>query len=91
MAGYLDAVEAARPAANVVASVPHSAVRGAVIGSAGRRAEPAELARMQREVKAGLAVGARVLSLGLIYAPGLYADTAELQALAEAAAECDTR
>jgi N-acyl-D-amino-acid deacylase len=90
MAGYLDAVEAARPAANIVAGVPHSAVRDAVIGPAGRRAEPAELARMQQEVKAGLAAGARVLSFGLIYAPGLYADTAELQALAEAAAECDT-
>ena len=62
MAGYLDAVEAVRPAANVVASVPHSAVRGAVIGSARRRAGSAELARMQREVKAGLAVGARVVA-----------------------------
>jgi N-acyl-D-amino-acid deacylase len=90
MAGYLAAVEAARPAANIVASVPHSAVRDAVLGPAGRRAEPAELVRMLDEVNAGLAAGARVLSFGLIYAPGLYADTTELQALAEVAAECRT-
>jgi N-acyl-D-amino-acid deacylase len=87
VADYLDAVEAARPAANIVMSVPHSAVRDAVLGTVDRRAEPAELARMQHEVKAGLAAGARVLSFGLIYAPGLYADTTELQALAEAAAD----
>ncbi len=87
VADYLDAVEAARPAANIVMSVPHSAVRDAVLGAADRRAEPAQLARMQQEVKAGLAVGARVLSFGLIYAPGLYADATELRALAEAAAE----
>jgi N-acyl-D-amino-acid deacylase len=88
MADYLAAVEAARPAANIVASVPHSAVRDVVLGMSDRGAEPAELARMREEVSAGLAAGARVLSFGLIYAPGLYAGTAELRALAEAAAEC---
>ncbi len=90
MADYLAAVEAARPAPNIVASVPHSAVRDVVLGLSGRGPEPAELARMQQEVSAGLAAGARMLSFGLIYAPGLYADTAELQALAEVAAQYDT-
>ena len=87
IADYLAAVEAARPAANIVASVPHSAVRDVVLGPADRGAEPPEMVRMQEEVRAGLSAGARVLSFGLIYVPGLYADTAELQALAEVAAE----
>jgi N-acyl-D-amino-acid deacylase len=47
---------------------------------------PDELERMRREVRAGLEAGARALSFGLIYVPGMFADTAELIALAREAA-----
>lgn len=84
---YLAAVEATAPATSLVASVPHSAVRDVVLGPTRRAPDATELRRMQEEVRAGFAAGARVLSFGLIYAPGLYADTAELEALAAVAAE----
>ncbi len=90
MADYLAAVEAAQPAPNIVASVPHSAVRDVVLGLTGRAPDPAELASMREQVRSGVAAGARVLSFGLIYAPGLHASTAELRALAEVAAESGT-
>jgi N-acyl-D-amino-acid deacylase len=42
---------------------------------------------MRDEVRLGLEAGARTLSFGLLYLPGAYADTDELVALAEVAAE----
>lgn len=85
-ADFLAAVDAARPAANLVACVPHSAVRELAVGHGDRPADARETAQMQELVRAGFEAGARALSFGLIYAPGLYADTAELVALAEVAA-----
>lgn len=87
LSGYLDALAATRPATTLVASLGHSAVRDCVVGPDDRRADDAELRDMREEVRAGLAAGARVLSFGLIYAPGLYAPTDELIALADVAAE----
>jgi N-acyl-D-amino-acid deacylase len=86
MADYLAALQAARPATNLVASAPHSAIRDVVIGAAARKARNHELRPLQTEVEAGLAAGARALSFGLIYAPGLYADTTEIASLAKIAA-----
>jgi N-acyl-D-amino-acid deacylase len=42
---------------------------------------------MRQEVRLGLEAGARTLSFGLIYLPGTYADTDELVAVSEVAAE----
>ena len=42
---------------------------------------------MRREVRAGFEAGATNLSFGLVYFPGAHADTDELVALAEVAAE----
>ncbi|MEO3781143.1 D-aminoacylase [Micromonospora sp. B11E3] len=84
---FLDAVADQRPATNIVTCVPHSAVRDVVMGGGNRQADSREIAAMCAEVRTALAAGARALSFGLIYAPGLYADTAELIALAEVAAE----
>ncbi len=85
-AEYLDALHAARPAISLVPSIGHSAVRDLVLGSAARAPDEAELARMRREVRLALEQGARTLSFGLIYLPGMYADTPELLAVAEEAA-----
>lgn len=84
---YLRVLDDLRLSTNVVACVPHSAVRESVMGSTNRLPTKSELAAMRSVVAAGFESGARALSFGLIYAPGLYADTAELRALAEVAAE----
>jgi N-acyl-D-amino-acid deacylase len=76
LAGYTG-----RTALNTAYLVPHGTVRYEVMGAADRAATPDELARMRRLVEDGLADGAVGLSTGLEYAPGRYADTAELVAL----------
>jgi N-acyl-D-amino-acid deacylase len=63
---------------NVGYLVPHGTIRYEVLGPAARSAGPEELAAMRRLVEEGLADGALGLSSGLEYAPGRYADAAEL-------------
>ncbi len=83
---YLAALEAARPATNLVAAVGHNAVREHVLGRDDRLPTRDELERMCREVRLALEAGARALSFGLIYVPGMFADGAELAALSAEAA-----
>jgi N-acyl-D-amino-acid deacylase len=85
-AGYADAVDAARPAVNLALQVGHSALRLAVLGGAERAPEPAELERMGVLLAEAAVQGAWGFSTGLIYAPGAYADTGEVTALARVAA-----
>ncbi|MGW0178410.1 N-acyl-D-amino-acid deacylase family protein [Nocardia sp. NPDC003345] len=89
MGEYLAALADARPAANMVACVPHSAVREAVMGNADRRPDAREMAAMRDLIEESLAAGCRAVSFGMIYAPGLYADTEELIGIAECAAKFD--
>ncbi len=86
-AEYLDALAGTRPATTLVPSIGHNSVRDAVMGGDRRAPGRDELRRMQQEVRLGLEAGARTLSFGLLYLPGAYADTDELVALAEVAAE----
>lgn len=74
---------------NVASFVGAGGVRANVLGFADRRPSADELARMQTLVRQAMAEGAVGLSAALIYAPDSYADTAELIALASAAAEYD--
>lgn len=83
-AEYLDALDATRPAMTLVPSVGHGAVRDFVVG--GERVPP-RLDEMRHEVRLAFEAGARMLSFGLVYFPGAYADTDELVAVAEVAAE----
>jgi len=83
-AEYLEALDATRPAMTLVPSVGHGAVREFVVG--GERVPP-RLEEMRREVRLAFEAGARMLSFGLVYFPGAYADTDELVAVAEIAAE----
>lgn len=86
VADYLDALDATRPALSLVPSIGHGAVRDLVLG--GGRATPtaSDLQAMRREVRLGFEAGARMLSFGLVYVPGVYASTDELVAVAEEAA-----
>lgn len=86
VAEYLDALDGSRPALSLVPSIGHGAVRDLVLGG-GRVAPTAEqLREMRREVRTGLEAGCRMLSFGLVYLPGAYAETEELVAMAEEAA-----
>jgi N-acyl-D-aspartate/D-glutamate deacylase/outer membrane protein assembly factor BamB len=72
---------------NATPMVGHGSTRGEVIGADDRQATAAELERMREIVRAGMEEGAFGLSSGLFYAPGSYAELAEVIALAEVAAE----
>lgn len=83
---YLDAVAAARPRTNVGTLVGHNTLRRLVIGSANRPPSRKELAAMTALAESALADGALGFSTGLSYAPGRYADSAEITALARVCA-----
>ncbi|MFN8060306.1 MAG: amidohydrolase family protein [Vicinamibacterales bacterium] len=72
---------------NVAIFAPHGSIREAVLGMADRAPTPAELAKMVELVRTAMRDGAIGLSSGLYYAPGSYAATDEVIALAKAAAE----
>lgn len=66
--------------------IGHGSLRAAVVGHEARPATEQEVARMADMLDEALAAGAVGFSTGLIYAPGAYADTAEVTALARIAA-----
>ena len=96
---YLDAIDARRYAIDVAAYVPHGAVRGYVMGDRGARNEAAtaddiaEMARIVREARAAGAVGfSTSRTMGHRArdgepVPGTFADSAELNAIADALVE----
>jgi N-acyl-D-amino-acid deacylase len=84
-AGYFDRLEQARPAFNVASLVGHGNVRGSVVGFGDRRPDPEEMKQMVREVREAVEAGAIGVSTGLIYAPGIFADTDEIAELQRAA------
>lgn len=86
---FLDAFQerGCRMAVNQALLAGHGTLREAVIGEENRPASPAEMAEMQRLLRRDLEAGAWGLSLGLEYAPGCFADQAELNALGKTVAE----
>jgi len=75
-------------AVNALAFVGHGPARTAAMGTDfAREATPAEVARMQAYVRAGMEAGAFGVSTGLAYNPGYYSTTEEVIALAKVAAE----
>lgn len=88
-AGYASAVDAAAPAVNLALQVGHSALRIAVLGTDERAPDDAELRRMCSLLEQAARQGVHGFSTGLIYAPGCYANTAEVSALTRVAAEYD--
>jgi len=84
---YLDAVDDARPAANVAYLVPQGTVRMNVVGHDRRPATPAEIDAMRGQVATGMREGAFGMSAGLSYVPSMFAGTDELVSLCETVAE----
>ncbi len=74
---------------NVASFVGAGGIRANVLGFEDRLPTPDELRQMQELTRQAMAEGAVGVSSALIYSPHSYADTAELIALAEVAAEYD--
>ncbi len=85
LGGYLEHLEKRRVSCNVASFVGGSTVRVHELGHADRAPTPDELLRMTELVEQAMEEGAVGVSSALIYAPGFYAKTDELIALARAA------
>lgn len=85
-AGYLEALERARPACNIATLVGAGTVRSAVVGYDNRPPTTDELAAMRAEVATAMEQGAFGLSSGLTLYPSSVAQTDELVALCQEAA-----
>ncbi len=83
---YLEFLERRGVSTNVASFVGATSVRIHELGFEDRPPTAEELARMQALVRQGMEEGALGVASALIYAPGFYAETPELIALAKAAA-----
>ncbi|MEV8251867.1 family 20 glycosylhydrolase [Microbacterium sp. NPDC076768] len=86
MDDLLAAIDAAT-VAHVAVLVPQGNLRMMVVGHENRQATPAEVSSMAELLGHALDAGAFGMSSGLTYTPGMYADTAELEALCRVVAE----
>ena len=89
MAEYRALLEEVGPAPNVLVLVGHKALRVGVAGYAHREVSDSELAGMCGLLERCLDEGARGLSTGLIYAPGMFATHHELTSLCKVVAGKD--
>ncbi|MDN5727395.1 MAG: D-aminoacylase [Propionibacteriales bacterium] len=80
-AGFSDTVRRVGPGTNVITQIGHCSIRIAAMGQDERSPTAAELATMQEMITSATAGGAYGFSTGLVYAPGTYADEAEVLAL----------
>jgi N-acyl-D-amino-acid deacylase len=79
-------IDSARTSINVASLVGHNTVRRLAMGLEDRKAGKEEQARMESLVEKAMRDGAVGLSTGLIYLPGMYGNTAEVEGLARATA-----
>ena len=84
---YLRRLEDQHPAINLATYVGEAQIREFVLGDDDRAPTPAELKQMEEMVGDAMDDGAFGLSTALIYAPGSYAHTDEIIALARRAAK----
>jgi N-acyl-D-amino-acid deacylase len=89
VADYRALLQEAGPAVNVVLLVGHNTLRAGVAGYENRELDAGEKAGMGRLLEQALEEGARGLSSGLIYPPGLFAPPDEIPALARLVAKRD--
>ena len=84
---YLDVLTRQRVSINVAPLVGHGTVRLLVVGPDDARPTAEQRRAMAAEVRRAVDEGAVGVSTGLIYAPGVYADTDEIVDLARASGE----
>jgi N-acyl-D-aspartate/D-glutamate deacylase len=83
---YLDSIARARLAINIAPLIGHGALRAAAMGYEQRAPRTAELDTMGALMREAMEQGAFGLSTGLIYVPGIYAQTDEIIDIAKVAA-----
>lgn len=88
LAEYLRFLQTRGVAPNVASFVGAETIRVHELGKDDVDPSPAQLARMQALVRQAMHEGALGVGSSLIYAPGTFAETPELVALAKASAEC---
>jgi N-acyl-D-amino-acid deacylase len=86
LAAWYEKLDKAGLGINVASLVGHNTVRREVMGTVNRLATPEEIKKMQALVDRAMRDGAVGFSTGLEYIPGTYSNTAEVVALASAAA-----
>lgn len=86
-AAYLERLRAARPGVNVVPAVGHNTIRTMVMGLEDRAPTQDEIDRMRALVREAMEAGAFALSAGLVYVPGRFASTQEIETLCGVVAE----
>ncbi|MCA1635377.1 MAG: amidohydrolase family protein [Acidobacteria bacterium] len=86
IAAVFNALEKHKSYINVATLIGHNSVRQEVMDTASRRPTTGELNRMKQLVERAMSGGALGLSTGLVYAPGRFAEQAEVVALSEVAA-----
>lgn len=80
--GYVEALQTARPVMNVAPMVGHGALRIAVAGMSDKPMSTGLLDRMCQWLDEELHAGAFGMSTGLTYVPSMFANSAEIHALA---------
>ncbi len=86
---YLEYLEQRGVSTNIASFLGAATVRIHTLGYEDRAPTPSELERMRKLVAGAMAEGAVGVSSALIYAPGVYAKTDELIALAEVVGQYD--
>ncbi|MGI6366427.1 MAG: N-acyl-D-amino-acid deacylase family protein [Bacillota bacterium] len=83
---YLEHFSHGEISMNIGYFIGHGSIRAGVMGYANRKPRPAELEKMKDLVTAAMEHGAMGLSSGLVYPPGMFADTHELVELCKVVA-----
>ncbi|MDD4118545.1 MAG: D-aminoacylase [Kiritimatiellae bacterium] len=86
VAEYRELLDAQRPAVNSAMLIGHRAIRAAVMGIEPRAATADEIGKMCGWLEQALEEGGAGLSTGLVYAPAMFAQPEEIQALAKVVA-----
>jgi N-acyl-D-amino-acid deacylase len=86
---FLDYLQKLPPALNVAQLAGHGMIRVAVMEHSVKPADPGQLEGIKRWVEEAFDAGCFGLSFGLGYAPGMFAEPEELDALAKIVAEHD--
>ncbi len=83
---YFRSLELKGVAVNIAPYIGHGTLRIAAMGFSDAKASEQDMSKMKDLLEEGLAAGARGISFGLIYAPGCFADHAEIRELVRTAA-----
>jgi N-acyl-D-amino-acid deacylase len=84
---FYDYLDSEGNGTNIASYMGHGMIRLMVMGMENRAPAEDEMAQMKDILRAGMKAGARGLSSGLIYPPGVYADTGELIELCKVVSE----